>query len=223
LYIPVVQESAALAWLPNAIVSVAMAHWSSLLTRCAAALGCAAIVLGCHSSAPPYDYKKEPDPRGQEFQVGPLDQLQVVVWKNKEMSAEVTVRPDGIVTLPLVGDVKAAGRTPSELQKEITKRLAAYMREEELVVSVGVAAVNSYYFTVLGSVERAGYYTSRSYVTVVDAVAIAGGPNRFAGNEVVIIRGNPARRIPVDLRRATSSEYANENVVVLRGDLLVVP
>jgi polysaccharide biosynthesis/export protein len=180
-------------------------------------------LVGCHPSAPLYDYRKEPDPRGQEFQVGPLDQLQVTVWKNRDMSAEVTVRPDGLITLPLIGDVKAAGRTPSELQKDIAKRLSDYLREEELAVSVGITAVNSYHFTVLGAVEHAGYYTSRTYVTAVEAVAIAGGPNRFAGNEVMIIRGNPARKIPIDLRRATSSEHANENLVVLRGDLLVVP
>jgi polysaccharide biosynthesis/export protein len=177
---------------------------------------------GC-ASAPPYDYKTEPDPRRVEFQVGPLDLLSVVVWKNRDMSADVTVRPDGIVTLPLIGDVKAAGRTPTELQKEITKRFSDFIRGEELVVSVGVSAVNSYNFTVIGAVERAGYYSPRSYVTTVEAVAMAGGPNRFAGNFVYILRGNPARRIPIDLRRATSSETANENLVVMRGDLIVIP
>lgn len=187
----------------------------ALLLTCLGLVGCA--------SGPPYDYAKEPDPRGKEFQIGPLDQLQVTVWKNRDMSADVTVRPDGIITLPLIGDVKAAGRTPSELQKDIAKRLSDYLREEELAVSVGVTTVNSYHFTVLGQVERAGYYTSRSYVTAVEAVAIAGGQNRFAGNEVVIVRGNPSRRIPIDLRRATSTEYANENLVVLPGDVLVVP
>jgi len=184
---------------------------------------CPGLLAGCGSSKPLYDYAKEPDPRGHEFQIGPLDQLQVTVWKNRDMSADVTVRPDGIITLPLIGDVKAAGRTPSELQKDIAKRLSDYLREEELAVSVGVTAVNSYHFTVIGAVEHAGYYTSRTYVTAVEAVAIAGGPTRFAGNEITIIRGNPPRKIPIDLKRATSSEFANENIVVLRGDVIVVP
>jgi len=177
---------------------------------------------GC-ASVPPYDFKTEPDPRSSEFTIGPLDQLSIVVWKNRDVSAEVTVRPDGIVTLPLIGDVKAAGHTPSQLQKDIVKRLSEYIRGEEIVVSVGVTAVNSYHFTVLGSVERAGFYSARSYVTTVEAVAMAGGPNRFAGNAVYIIRGNPSRKIPIDLKRATSSEHANENLVVLRGDVLVIP
>ena len=181
-----------------------------------------AALTGCASTAPPYNYKAEPDPRSSEFQVGPLDQISVNVWKNRDMSADVTVRPDGIVTLPLIGDVKAAGRTPTELQKEITKRLGDFIKGEELVVSVGVSVVNSYNFTIIGAVERSGFYQAKTYVTTVEAVAMAGGPNRFAGNYVYIVRGTPARRIPIDLRRATSSEHANENLVVMRGDLLVL-
>jgi len=186
-------------------------------------LGSLVLVAGCGASAPAYNYKVEPDPRGTEFTIGPLDQLSVKVWKNLELSAEVTVRPDGVITLPLIGDVKAGGRTPTEVQKEIAKRLSDFVRDEEVVLSVGVTSVNSYNFTVLGAVEHSGYFTAKSYVTTVEAIAMAGGPNRFAGNTVYIIRGKPARRIPIDLRRATSSEYAAENLVVLRGDLLVVP
>lgn len=182
-----------------------------------------AACTGCSSSVPPYDYKVEPDPRGSEFVIGPLDQLAVRVWKNQDLSAEVTVRPDGIITLPLIGDVRAAGRTPSDLQKEVAKRLSDFIRDEETLVSVGITAVNSYTFTVIGSVEHAGYYPAKTYVTVVEAIAMAGGPNRFAGSWAYIVRGKPARRIPIDLTRATSSEHADENLVVLRGDLIVVP
>ena len=106
---------------------------------------------GCGAAAA-YDYKKEPDPRLTEYQVGPLDQLKVVVWKNQELSADVVVRPDGVVTLPLIGDVKASGRTPSQIQKEITQRYANFIRVEEAVVSVGVSQVNSLSFTISGNV-----------------------------------------------------------------------
>ncbi len=177
---------------------------------------------GCHSTTA-YDYAKEPDPRGKEFQLGPLDQLSIVVWKNKDLSAEVVVRPDGIVTLPLIGDVRAAGRTPSEVQKEITQRYTAFVRNEEIVVSVSVAQVNSYYFTVSGNVEKTGLYNPKSYVSAVEALAMAGGPNRFAGDAIYILRGDPARRIPIDLVRATSGRYPEMNLTVLRGDLIVVP
>lgn len=170
-----------------------------------------------------YDYKAEPDPRRSEWQVNALDHLQVVVWRNKDLSADVVVRPDGIVTLPLIGDVQAAGRTPSDIQKEIAKRFGEYVRDEQVVVSVAVSQVNSYYFTVSGNVEKAGYYTAKSYVTAVEAVAMAGGPNKYAGDAIYIVRGSPSRRIPIDLPRATSGERPEMNVVVLRGDVLIVP
>lgn len=179
-------------------------------------------LAGCGSTIP-YDYKREPDPRTKEYEIGPLDQLKVVVWKNAELSAEVTVRPDGIITLPLIGDVKAAGRTPSQIQLEVAKRYSTYVRIEEAVVSVGVVQVNSYSFTISGNVEKAGVYKERSYVTAMEAIALAGGPNKYAGTAAYIIRGTPQRKIPIDIKRASSGEHPEENVVVLRGDLIVVP
>lgn len=185
---------------------------------------CLAVTAGCSSSIPPYDYKSEPDPRGSEFVIGPLDVLSVQVWKNKELSADnATVRPDGVFTMPLIGDVKGAGRTPSDIQREIVKRLAAYIRQEELVVSVAVTQVNSYHFTVMGSVEHGGYFTSKQYVTALEALALAGGPSRFAGNVLYILRGTPQRKIPIDIQRATSGKHDGENLVVMRGDVLYVP
>ena len=178
--------------------------------------------LGC-SSAVSYDYKKEPDPRASEYQVGPLDQLKVVVWKNPELSADVVVRPDGVVTLPLIGDVKASGRTPTQMQKEITQRYANYIRVEESVVSVGVAQVNSLTFTISGNVEKAGVYAVKSYVTLLEALATAGGTNKYAGSAAYIVRGTPSRKIPVDLKAAASGEHPEQNLVILRGDLIVVP
>lgn len=185
-------------------------------------LALAGAALGC-SSMPPYDYKSEPDPRSSEFKVGPLDHLTVVVWQNRELSTEVVVRPDGVVTLPLIGDVRAAGRTPSEIQKEVARRYADYIRNEESGISVAISQVNSYYFTVSGNVERAGRYTAPSYVTAVEAVAMAGGPNRFAGDSMYIVRGSPVRRIPISLGAATSGERPEQNVMVVRGDVIVVP
>jgi polysaccharide biosynthesis/export protein len=188
------------------------------------AIACWLLVMSACRPVPySYNYRSEPDPRGSEYQIGPLDQLSVVVWKNKELSADVTVRPDGVVTLPLIGDVKAGGRTPAAVQSEVKKRLGDYIRDEELVVSVGVSAVNSYSFTVSGNVEHTGFYSAKTYVTALEAIAMAGGPNRFAGDSMFIIRGSPSRRIPIDLRTAVSGEHPEENLVVLRGDVIVVP
>ncbi|AKU98454.1 Polysaccharide export protein [Labilithrix luteola] len=172
---------------------------------------------------PAYDYKSEPDPRASEFKIGPLDHLSIVVWKNKDLSADVVVRPDGIITLPLIGDVQAAGRTATEMQQEVTQRYLEFVRNEEIVVSIAIAQVNSYYFTVSGNVERAGLYTSKSYVSTVEAVAMAGGPNKYAADSIYIVRGHPARRIPIDLSSATSGEHPEQNLTVIRGDVIVVP
>lgn len=178
--------------------------------------------VGCGATVPPYDYTKEPDPRKSEYEIGALDQLKVTVWKNAELSAEVGVRPDGIVTLPLIGDVKASGRTPTSLQKEIQKRYGEFVRLDGATVSVGVTQVNSYSFSVSGNVEKPGIFKERNYVTVLEAIALAGGANKYAGNLAYISRQHPQRKVPIDLKRAALGEIPEENVVVLRGDLIVV-
>jgi len=193
---------------------------ASLLALVVVLLGAAS--TGC-GSTPAFDYAKEPDPRKSEYEIGPLDQLKVVVWNHPELSADVAVRPDGIVTLPLIGDVKAAGSPPSHMQKELLKRYAAFVRIEETAVSVGVSQVNSYTFTISGNVEKAGVYSQRSYVTALEAIAMAGGPNKYAGSSAYIVRGVPQRKVPIDLKRASSGDHPEENVAVLRGDLIVVP
>jgi polysaccharide export outer membrane protein len=105
----------------------------------------------------------------------------------------------------------------------VTHRLADFVRNEEVVVSIAIAQVNSYYFTVSGNVEHSGLYTSKTYVSAVEAVAMAGGPNRFAGDSIYIVRGQPARRIPIDLSSATSGEHPEMNLIVVRGDVIVIP
>ena len=177
---------------------------------------------GCGSTVN-YPYNKEPDPRTSEYQIGPLDQVKVGVWKNAELSAEVTVRPDGIITLPLIGDVRAAGRTSTEIRKELSQRYAAYVRVEESVVTLTVTQVNSLGFSVSGNVEKAGVYQVKAYVTLLEALATAGGPNKYASNAAYIVRGTPARKIPIDLKALSSGERPDMNIVVLRGDQIVVP
>jgi polysaccharide export outer membrane protein len=178
---------------------------------------------GCGSTG--YDYTKEPDPRKREFVLGASDVVKITVWKNSELSTEARVRPDGTITMPLIGDVQATGRTPSALQKEITQKLSSYVREGA-VVSVAVSEVNSYRFTVGGNVEHGGIFTAKYYVTVSEAVAMAGGLNKFANpHKLVIVRneGQGVRRIPVDFDRVASGEHPEENLPLVAGDSLFVP
>jgi polysaccharide export outer membrane protein len=195
-------------------------------------LFCLVTVLGtglgaCATVHPPYDYASEPDPRKGEYVLGASDTLRVTVWRNPDLSAEAVVRPDGTISLPLVGDLRAAGRTAAQLRAEISQRLTAYLKDDSAVVTVAVTAINSYRFVISGNVERPGSYSSTHFVTVVEAMALAGGPNRFAdANGMVIIRPDQARgqrRIPVDYPGILSGTRAHENLALLAGDTIYVP
>jgi polysaccharide export outer membrane protein len=161
--------------------------------------------------------------------VGVSDELSITVWKNPELSTQTTVRPDGTITMPLVGDLAAQGRTPSQLREEITQRLGQFIKDESAVVSIAVVAVNSYRFTVTGEVVRAGVFTSRNYVTVSEAIALAGGFTRFAAkSKIVIVRRDPKaegghRRIPIVWSAIASGDHPEMNIFLLADDTVYVP
>jgi polysaccharide biosynthesis/export protein len=181
--------------------------------------------LGC--GAPAYDYSKEPDPRKMEFVIGASDTVRITVWKNPELTAEATVRPDGTITMPLVGDLHAVGKTPTQLRDEIGRKLSAFIKDETATVTVALTAIASYRFTVSGNFEHPGIFTSRYYVQVAEAIAMAGGINRFANpHKLLIIRPdktNKVRRIPIDYDRVSSGEHPEENLVLMAGDTLFAP
>jgi polysaccharide export outer membrane protein len=190
------------------------------------ALSLALSVLGCGTSLPSFDYSKEPDPRQSEFVVGPSDVLRISVWKTPDLSVDVTVRPDGTITLPLIGDVTATGRTPSQLRGEIKRKLTTFLRDDNPTVEIIVETVNSYRFAVIGSVEHSGLFSAKHYVTVTEAIALAGGPNRYAElDKVLILRqaGTSARSVPVNLREIYSGRHPEMDVVILREDRVFVP
>lgn len=138
-----------------------------------------------------------------EYTLGPEDVLAVFVWKEPELSTTVTVRPDGRITLPLAGELEAAGKTPRQLQTEVTERLEQYL--EMPVVTVSVEAINSRQISVLGEVRRPGRYRIAQRTTVLDAIALGGGFTEFADRgDVVVLRNgqNGVRRIPVNVKRA---------------------
>lgn len=191
-----------------------------------AAIALLLTAIGCGATID-YDYSQEPDPRKREFVIGPADGLRVTVWKNGDLSAEHRVRPDGTITMPLLGDIEAAGRTPSALRTEIAKRLAQYIKDEGAVVTVEVTDVNSYRFTVSGEVNQRGVFGAKHYVSVVDAIMLAGGFTRFAKtDEIVVVRccdtaGN-RRRIPIDYNEIAKGR-TDMNITLLAGDEVFVP
>jgi polysaccharide export outer membrane protein len=186
------------------------------------------LAAGCGSSIPHYDYAKEPDPRSKELTLGVGDSVAINVWENPNLSTEATIRPDGTITMPLIGDLKAAGETPSSLKARIKAQLQNFVKLQGDLVTVAVKAWKSYRFTIQGEVARTGVFGSDQYVTVADALALAGGLSRFAKRSGIILTRRDAktgqlRQIPLDYDALASGKRPDMNIYVLPGDTIWVP
>jgi polysaccharide export outer membrane protein len=200
------------------------------LTWAPAAAIVALFAAGCGSSLPRYDYSKEPDPRSAELVLGVGDSIAINVWENKDLSTGATIRPDGTITMPLIGDLKAVGETPSTLKARIKTRLQDFVKLPGggSEITVAVQAWRSYRFTIQGEVLHAGVFTADQYVTVADAMALAGGPSKFAKrDEIQLLRRNPKtgeiRKIPLDYDSIASGKRQDMNIYILPGDTIWVP
>lgn len=123
-----------------------------------------------------------------EYQLGPEDVIQVFVWKENDLTTTVTIRPDGKISLPLIGEVVASRKTSNQLQGEISEKLKAFLLSTP-IVNVIVKEVNSPKVSVFGEVRKPDVYKIKQRTTVLDAIAVAGGLTEFAKkNKVVVIR-----------------------------------
>jgi polysaccharide export outer membrane protein len=141
-------------------------------------------------------------PPESEYRMGAEDVLEVFVWKEPELSTTVTIRPDGRISLPLASELEASGKTAAELQAEITVRLSKYVVQP--VVNVMVKQVNSLKISVLGEVRRPDVYRIKNRVTVLDAIAMAGGFTDLARpNKVIVLRNTATgpQRIKVNIKQ----------------------
>jgi polysaccharide export outer membrane protein len=187
-----------------------------------------AFAAGCSPKIPNYDYAKEPDPRNKELILGVGDVIGINVWENQNLSVEATIRADGTITMPLVGDLKAAGETPTTLKTRIKTQLQAYVKMQGTEVTVAVKSWKSYRFTIQGEVSKAGVFSSDQFLTVADALALAGGLTRFAKrNEITLLRkdkkSGEVRHIPLDYESLASGKRPDMNIIVLAGDTIWVP
>ena len=168
-------------------------------------------------------------PISKEFLLGPEDVLEVTVWRNQDLSRTVVIRPDGKISLPLIGDVQASGLTSAEVSSKIAARLTEF--KENPNVSVSLKEVNSYFIYVLGEVLKPGKYPLKSYATVLQGVSMAGGFTNFASKrKMAVIRtitngeGNLRQiRIPVPYDELVSGSGTIENFFLKSGDTIVVP
>ena len=192
----------------------------SLRPACASAVVALAL-YGC-APAPTYNWRAE---SALGYRIGPGDVLKVVVWKHDELSTQVSVRPDGAVSLPLVGDVPATGRSASEIAADVQQRLHRFYQDDP-PVTVQVHEVKSYKIYVVGEVNHPGEFAPSQEVTVLMSLSLAGGFTRFADpDRIVIVRRDARgeRRIPFDYAAVVDHGDLEQNIALELGDTVIVP
>ncbi len=164
-------------------------------------------------------------PADSQYVIGKEDILAVQVWREPELSRLVAVRPDGNISLPLIGEIATAGKTPMELQKKLTDLLGTYMTAPE--VSVIVQDTRSQRISIIGEVMRPGTYPLTKPMTVLDALALAGGFRDFAKSEkMFILRTNAdgsRQKIAISYKKILRVKGTNQNVELQLHDTLVIP
>nr|WP_324827267.1 XrtA/PEP-CTERM system exopolysaccharide export protein [Qipengyuania sp. Z2] len=203
---------------------------ASLLVASAAS---SMVLGGCTTTGPelpPASFVAMQEGPGEEYIIGPLDELTIHVWRNPELGAEkIQVRPDGRITIPLVKDMPAVGKTPSMLEEDIRLQLSQYI--EDPLVSVIVnefAGTFSQQIRIVGATEQPASLPYRANMTVLDAMIAVGGLSEFAA-------GNRAKLIRFDKQAGSQREYAlrltdllkrgdsKANVLLQPGDVIIIP
>ncbi|PIE73885.1 MAG: sugar transporter [Deltaproteobacteria bacterium] len=160
----------------------------------------------------------------EQYMVGPGDVLLLTVWKDAALSRQVTVLPDGTISLPLIGQTMASNRTVKELEQEIRAKIAKYLPEP--VLDISVQAVNSMIFYVIGKVRAPGRYATNGNVNVLQALAIAGGLDKHASEGNIKIYREEQYQTTIfsfDYDEVVDGEKLEQNIRLLRGDVVVVP
>jgi polysaccharide export outer membrane protein len=158
---------------------------------------------------------------GEPYRVGSGDRLQVFVWKEADLSRELIVRTDGMVTVPLVGDVQASGLTTAELASVIQQKLGRFVTSPNVTVSIAGALSAQVY--VVGRVAKPGAYPLDRPTTFLQALALAGGVAEFAKTDRILIFRTGGRVITVNYKKLESAGDASENVKLVAGDTVLVP
>jgi polysaccharide export outer membrane protein len=198
----------------------ARALWSLLvLVWVALAAGCAS--YGSAESAPTSTTAAD-----TAYKIGPLDTLNVVVWRNPDLSTTLTVRPDGKISTPLVEDTVAAGRTPTELARDIEKSLGKFIRDPVVTVVVGgFQGTFSQQIRIVGEAAKPQSVPYRQDMTILDVMIQAGGLTDFAdGNGAVLVRGlEGGKQYRLRLKDLLKRGDISANVAVKPGDIIIVP
>jgi polysaccharide export outer membrane protein len=182
----------------------------------------AAVPAPPSAAKPPVLLAGTPLPAG--YVIGPEDILTVVFWREKDMSSDVSVRPDGKITLPLLNEIEATGRTPEQLRAAITEAASRYI--EDPTVSVVVKQINSRKVFITGQVPKPGPYILNTPMTVLQLIAMAGGVNEFAkAKNILITREEQGRPVAIrfNYKDVTKGKNLKQNIELRPGDTVIVP
>ncbi len=177
------------------------------------------------ASAPPASPSATPVPAiapvdPKTFVIGAEDTLLIQVWREPELSRPVLVRPDGKITLPLVKEIQASGRTPDQLAGDITKALGEYIKNPEVTVTVNQVNSKKYYIT--GEVGRTGAFPLVVPTRVLDALTQAGGFREFANTKKITILRN-GERLKFNYKEVIKGKNLEQNILLENGDYIIVP
>jgi len=177
---------------------------------------------GTAPEAPPAVMRPPDTPAG--YVIGTDDVLAIVYWRDKEMSTEARVRPDGRIAIPLINEVQAAGLTPEDLQKKITEESKKFM--EDASITVVVREINSLKVFITGEVNKPGPYPLTSATTVIQLLSLAGGLKEYANaKNIMIMRKEGGKQISLkfNYKEVASGKNLKQNIELKPGDTVVVP
>jgi len=159
-----------------------------------------------------------------DYKLHPGDKLSISVWKEEELKRELVVRPDGKLSFPLTGEVVAAGRSVAQVQAEIETKLKKYMSEP--IVTVSVVSLEGNTIFVIGQVNKPGAMVMNPQLTILQALALAGGLTAFAAaNDIMVVRGAGAQQktLPFRYSDVSRGKALDQNLILESGDVVIVP
>ncbi len=159
-----------------------------------------------------------------DYVIAPADVLEISIWGEKDLSRQLVVRPDGKVSFPLIGDIQVAGKSTSEVKSLVEKKIRTYIPEASATVIVSQLGSLQYY--VVGKVAKPGMYNVSRPLSVLQALALAGGLTTFADEDSIIIvryKKDGVVKIPFDYTEVKNGKNLQQDIILKRGDVVLVP
>jgi len=198
-------------------------------TALAGSLFTGSVAWAGEPTLPPANFVSAQETPGEQYVIGPLDQLTIFVWRNPELGAKVQVRPDGRITTPLIADLPAVGRTPAQLADDIKARLSKYVTDPLVSVIVeNFSGTYSQQIRIVGATEKPASLPYRANMTLLDAMIAVGGLSQYAaGNRAKLVRYDKAtgkqQEYPLQIAKLLKRGDTKANVKLEPGDVIIIP